>query len=168
MAATGRRVDYVRGKRATYLPTASAVDVVRGEERLDRQLACGDLDGGAERGDGADERQLARVAVQAQGHGDLGPAVALVIGPGVRRHLLEQRRQRRVAGERDLALEALQQVGAPLAQVGDPGATPSGCRLTRSTFTGGSSSSGATPAVSSATARLAASISHAPSTTTAG
>ena len=48
------------------------------------------------------------------------------------------------------------------------GPSPSGCRLRRSTFTGGSTRCGATPVSSGATARLAASIRQPRSTTRAG
>ena len=48
------------------------------------------------------------------------------------------------------------------------GAIPSGCRLTRSTFTGGSMSSGADPSVSLNTASLASMSSQCPSTASAG
>ena len=48
------------------------------------------------------------------------------------------------------------------------GAIPSGCRLMRITFAGGASSSGATPSVSTATLRLAATMFQPRSTTTAG
>ena len=48
------------------------------------------------------------------------------------------------------------------------GARPSGCRLARSTLTGGSSNSGATPSTSSAAARFAATSFHRRSTRIAG
>ena len=48
------------------------------------------------------------------------------------------------------------------------GARPAGCRLSRSTFTGGASSSGAALAVSRPTASLAATRFHERSTASAG
>jgi hypothetical protein len=48
-----------------------------------------------------------------------------------------ERGERRVARRDGLAPESPEDVRAPLAEVGDPRARPSGCRLSRRTFTGG-------------------------------
>ena len=87
----------------------------------------GDLDRGPERRDRRDEGELALRGVQPQRHGDRLPGV--VGGRGRRRiglELGEQRDERRVAGERDLAPQPVEQVHAPLGEVGDPRRDPVG------------------------------------------
>ena len=123
------------------------------EERLDRELGQRDVERGAERRDRGEERQLAAVGAGAAAR--QSSAARLVGsasgGPGSRQ-LLEQRGQRRVAGDVACRRRRASRWARHSARFAIRGASPSGCRLTRSTFTGGASSSGATPSSSSASA----------------
>ena len=93
-----------------------------------------------------------------------GPGRARRAGPPARGAARPVRGRRRGA----LAGQPGEQMRAPLGRLRMRGASPRGCSLCRSTFTGGSSSSGATPSVSSVMLRLPATRCQPRSTTTAG
>ena len=108
----------------------------------------GDVDRGSERRLRADERELVIALPQAERHGDVAERrihargrVAARIG----RELVVEGCERRVAAADGIAREALEQVRAPLGRLRIRGASPSGCRLSRSTLTGGSSRCPRTP-----------------------
>src|SRR3954453_5255613 len=96
--------------------------LVGGEERLDRELGDRDVGGRAERRRGADERELLAVDAQPQRYRDRAGLEArrgARLAAGIRRELLVEREERRVAAHDRLAAEAVEQVRAPLAEVDD-------------------------------------------------
>ena len=92
-------------------------------ERLERQLGERDLDRGAEYGDGAEERQDARVRAQPQRHGDLVGMgmrrLALPCTAGICGKLRQQVIDPVVAGQPPLPAQPLQQMRAPFREICD-------------------------------------------------
>ena len=126
----------------TYARTAGGL-LVRREERLDRELAGGHLDRRAEGRDRADERELAPGCAAAAARRSRAPAASRARGARVG-----------AASSSSSASSAASPVSAiwrsrrssrcprHSPRLAIRGATPSGCRLTRRTLTGGSSSLG--------------------------
>ena len=120
IARLARRVDYVGGKRSTYVLTTSAVRSSAGKkDSIDSSLAV----------ISTAVPKVETVLMKASSPSGLAsrngtamswPAFARGVGTRVGAQLVEQRPERGVAAHRDLALEALEHVRAPLAQVGDP------------------------------------------------
>jgi hypothetical protein len=97
---------------------------VGGEKRLDGEFRGGDVERRAEGGHGAEKGEfLAFVAYTKRhddvaGAGDLDRGFGLVGGVGA--ELVQETRKPGIGGQGDLAAEASEQMGLPLAQVHDP------------------------------------------------
>src|SRR5262245_5693653 len=93
------------------------------EERLDRKLGDGDVDGGPEDRPGADERQLIAVVPESERHRDVaegGVERRPRLAGGIGLELLAQHRQRGIAGRDRVARESVEEMLAPLVEVEDP------------------------------------------------
>ena len=137
---------------------------VGGEERLDRQLGDGDVERRGERRAGTRGSSARRSAAARRPRADRArprARAARAAPPAAR-----PARGRRSAST--CAARSRRRCARHSPRFSIRGAIPSGCSVSRSALIGGSSRCGAAPAVSIATAALAATTFHARSTTSAG